>query len=65
MFSLSIVLPAYNEEANVENAINEVSRVSQELGIDHEIILVNDGSADRTGEIARDLALRLPKRKSR
>jgi glycosyltransferase involved in cell wall biosynthesis len=60
MFSLSIVLPAYNEEANVENAINEVSRVSQELGIDHEIIMVNDGSADRTGEIARDLALRIP-----
>jgi glycosyltransferase involved in cell wall biosynthesis len=60
MVSLSIVLPAYNEEANVENAINEVSRVSQELGIDHEIILVNDGSADRTGEIARDLAQRIP-----
>jgi glycosyltransferase involved in cell wall biosynthesis len=60
MFSLSIVLPAYNEEANVENAIDEVSKVSQEMGIDHEIILVNDGSADRTGEIARELALRIP-----
>jgi len=60
MFSLSIVLPAYNEEANVENAINEVSMVSQEMGIDHEIILVNDGSADRTGEIARELAQRIP-----
>jgi len=59
MSSLSIVLPAYNEEANVESAVEQVSAVAQQLGMDYEIILVNDGSADRTGEIARELAQRI------
>jgi glycosyltransferase involved in cell wall biosynthesis len=60
MSSLSIVLPAYNEEANVERAVEQVSRVARELGMDYEIILVNDGSADRTGEIAHELEGRIP-----
>jgi glycosyltransferase involved in cell wall biosynthesis len=55
MLGLSIVLPAYNEEANVEDAVKRVSAVAGELGIPYEIILVNDGSADRTGEIGRAL----------
>jgi glycosyltransferase involved in cell wall biosynthesis len=60
MSSLSVVLPAYNEEANVENAVEQVSAVAQRLGMDYEIILVNDGSADRTGEIGRELMQRMP-----
>jgi glycosyltransferase involved in cell wall biosynthesis len=60
MLSLSIVLPAYNEEANVENAVNEVSTVARRLGLEHEIIVVNDGSTDRTGEIARAMMARIP-----
>ncbi|MCI0487853.1 MAG: glycosyltransferase family 2 protein [Blastocatellia bacterium] len=60
MLSLSIVLPAFNEEANVEAAVSEVSTVAQGLGIEHEIILVNDGSTDRTGEVARALTERIP-----
>jgi len=61
MTSLSIVLPAYNEAANVAAAVEEVSAVAQTLGMDYEIILVNDGSRDRTGEIARtELAPRIP-----
>ena len=51
MQSLSIVLPAYNEEENVERAVEDVSAVVQQLGVEYEIILVNDGSRDRTGEI--------------
>lgn len=61
MPSLSIVLPAYNEEANVVAAVEEVSQVARELKIDYEIILVNDGSRDRTGELARaELGPRIP-----
>lgn len=60
MMSLSIILPAYNEEANVENSLGEVSAVAQALGLEHEIILVNDGSTDRTGEVARALQTRIP-----
>jgi len=60
MLSLSIVLPAYNEEANVARAVGQVSAVARQLGMDYEIILVNDGSADRTGEIGRELAQHVP-----
>ncbi|HEY73179.1 MAG TPA: glycosyltransferase family 2 protein [Thermoflexia bacterium] len=60
MLSLSIVLPAYNEEANAASAVEQVSAVAQQLGMDYEIILVNDGSADRTGEIGRELEQRIP-----
>lgn len=51
--NLSVVIPAYNEEANVVAAVEEVLRVMQTLSVEYEIILVNDGSRDRTGEIAR------------
>ena len=60
MSSLSVVLPAYNEEANVASAVEKVSTVAQQLGMEYEIILVNDGSTDRTGEIGRELAQRIP-----
>ncbi len=60
MSGLSIILPAYNEQENVETAVEHVSQVAQELAMDYEIILVNDGSADRTGEIGRDLEERIP-----
>jgi glycosyltransferase involved in cell wall biosynthesis len=60
MPSLSIVLPAHNEEQNVANAVEEVSQVAQQLGMEYEIILVNDGSTDRTGEVGRELTNRIP-----
>jgi len=60
MKSLSVVLPAYNEEENAERAVEHVSAVAQTLDRDYEIILVNDGSADRTGEIGRELESRIP-----
>ena len=61
MPSLSIVIPAYNEEANVVAVVEEVSRVAQTLNMEYEIILVNDGSRDRTGEVAQsELAPRIP-----
>jgi glycosyltransferase involved in cell wall biosynthesis len=55
MSLLSIVLPAYNEEENVAQAIEHVSEVAQRLDMDYEIIVVNDGSKDRTGEIVRQM----------
>ena len=55
MTTLSIVIPAYNEEANLSRAVEQVIEVSPGLKIDTEILVVNDGSQDRTGEIAREL----------
>jgi glycosyltransferase involved in cell wall biosynthesis len=46
---LSILMPVYNEEARVERAIREVLAV--DLPTDFELIIVNDGSTDRTSEI--------------
>ncbi len=53
MPSLSIVIPAYNEQENVKAAVEKISAVAQTLNLDYEILLVNDGSRDRTGEIAK------------
>jgi len=49
-------MPALNEEANLESAVQNVLDAFQTLKINGEIIIVNDGSADRTGEIAQSLA---------
>jgi len=60
MNSLSIVLPAYNEAENVAAAVHAVSEAAQTLGRDYEILVVNDGSKDNTGQIVRDLEPRVP-----
>jgi glycosyltransferase involved in cell wall biosynthesis len=57
---LSIVLPAYNEEANIETVVRSVASFLNGRGIDYEIIAVNDGSRDRTGEILQRLKAELP-----
>ena len=54
-FSLSAVLPAYNEEAIIERTVNHVASVLRGLVTDFEVIVTNDGSRDRTGEILRRL----------
>jgi glycosyltransferase involved in cell wall biosynthesis len=53
---LSIVLPAYNEEANILEAISRATEVTERLCADHEIIVVDDGSADGTVGIVRGAA---------
>jgi len=55
--SLSITFPAYNEEANIEKSVREAIHVASDLTDDFEVIVVDDGSKDRTGEIADRLAL--------
>lgn len=55
---VSIVLPAYNEEANIEQAVSEATQVSERLFAEHEILVVDDGSSDRTAPIVRGLAER-------
>lgn len=61
MTSVSIVIPAYNEQENVKAAVEKVSASAEQLKLDYEILLVNDGSRDQTGEIAKaELAPRIP-----
>ena len=53
---LSVIIPAYNEEGNVERTAAAVGKVMSENNIDHEIVFVNDGSADKTWEKMTSLA---------
>lgn len=53
---LSVVLPAFNEEENILATVEGVRSAVERLTGNFEIIVVNDGSKDRTGEIADALA---------
>jgi glycosyltransferase involved in cell wall biosynthesis len=58
--SISAVLPAYNEEAIIERTVKHVAGVLSELATEYEVIVTNDGSRDRTGEILAALQTREP-----
>lgn len=53
---LSIVIPAYNEEENIQNTAKVVGSVMEEAQIPYEIIFVSDGSSDNTYELIAQLA---------
>lgn len=57
---LSVVIPAYNEEQNVADCLEKVYAVLKKLPLDWEIILVNDGSKDKTGEVAKSFVGKIP-----
>lgn len=57
---LSILVPAYNEEETLQAALEELIRAARAACEDFEIVVVNDGSSDRTGEILDQLAAELP-----
>ena len=50
---ISIIIPAYNEEGAITEGIREVVAVMEKTDITYELIVVDDGSADRTAELAR------------
>lgn len=51
---ISIVIPAYNEEASIGDILDKIKKVMEELNQDYEIIVVDDGSTDRTAEIVKE-----------
>ena len=54
MTSISAVLPAYNEEALIGDTARSVAEVLAEIATDYEVIVVNDGSRDRTQSIVEE-----------
>ncbi len=49
---ISFIIPAYNEEALIEETVTQLKNAAVELKLDHEIIVVDDDSSDRTAELA-------------
>lgn len=64
MTTLTVVIPAYNEEKGIATIINRVLAVKEALksaNVDQlELLVVNDGSRDRTAEIAAEISLKDP-----
>ena len=58
MVSISIFFPCYNEQENVGLAVEKALAVMEELNADFEVIVVDDGSTDGTGQIADEIAAR-------
>jgi glycosyl transferase family 2 len=58
--SLSIIFPAFNEEENIRVVVEDACRILPKFAPVFEIIVVNDGSKDRTGEICDSLAVEFP-----
>ena len=52
---LSVIMPALNEERNVQEAITDTFKAMEDFGIEGEVILVNDGSTDSTPSIVERL----------
>lgn len=50
---LSIIIPAYNEEHTIETVVNAVKSVALPENLKKEIIIVNDGSTDKTAQILK------------
>lgn len=59
--SLSIVIPAYNEELALNAVLDEIVTLVDVLGIPYEIIVVNDGSNDSSAELLKIRAVSDPR----
>ncbi|MCB0707673.1 MAG: glycosyltransferase family 2 protein [Saprospiraceae bacterium] len=60
MIDISIVIPIYNEEANIQLLYDRLSGVLGEMGKSYELMFVNDGSKDRSLALIKDLASKYP-----
>ncbi len=51
---LSVVIPAYNEERRVPKTLEEIDKYLSKQNYNYEIIVVNDGSKDKTAEVVKE-----------
>lgn len=54
--TITIIVPALNEEANIRHTYHEIMNVLHGQFEDYEILIFNDGSVDKTGDIINELA---------
>jgi undecaprenyl-phosphate 4-deoxy-4-formamido-L-arabinose transferase len=58
--AVSVLVPLYRDEQSLQPLLERLAPVLRELGGDSELVLVDDGSPDRTGAVALDLARDYP-----
>ena len=52
---LSVIVPAYNEQVCILSTLEKIFHYLKQKKIDHEVIVVDDGSSDKTNEIVRNI----------
>ena len=62
--SISVIVPAFNEELNLSDTLDSINASASGRNLEVEIIIVNDGSKDNTGEVADLLASEDPRVRS-
>ncbi|MBI2449805.1 glycosyltransferase [Candidatus Pacearchaeota archaeon] len=56
-YTISVIIPAYNEESSIESTVNAVSKSNYPI---EEIIVINDGSTDKTSQVLDSLSKKMP-----
>ena len=51
--SLTLLIPAHNEEESIEKVVSSANKELQKLGIKYDVIVINDGSTDKTAELLK------------
>src|SRR3984885_3921764 len=59
-YAVSVVVPTYNEAGGIEKLIAALAGIFQKMGVDGEVVIVDDNSPDGTGPIVAGLASRYP-----
>jgi len=59
--SLSVFFPAYNDSGTIASMVIRADAAAAELTADYEVIVVDDGSADATADIADERARKYPR----
>lgn len=57
---LSVVIPAYNEEGSIEETLTTLHEVLEREKIEHEILVVDDNSKDKTAQLLEELRTTIP-----
>ncbi len=57
---ISVIVPLYNEEESLPELMEWIDRVMQQHGYRYEVIMVDDGSSDRSWQVVRELASKYP-----
>jgi glycosyltransferase involved in cell wall biosynthesis len=55
--NLSVVIPLINEQNSLEELVSSISSIINEINLNYEIILIDDGSTDKSWKLFQNYAL--------